>query len=45
MSISSIKDVEFGEELPTFEPDTSLGTVSQFAAAVGWRSARFEDHE
>ena len=45
MSVQSIQDVEFGEELPTFTPDTSLAVVSQFARAVGWGGARFEDHE
>lgn len=45
MSIQSIQDVEFGEELPTFTPDTSLAVVSRFARAVGWGGARFEDHE
>jgi hypothetical protein len=45
MSINSISDVEFGAELPTFTPDTSLAQVSAFAHAVGWGGARFEDHE
>ena len=45
MSISNINDVEFGAELPTFEPDTRLSTVTQFAHAVGWGGPRFEDHE
>ena len=49
MSINSIHDVEFGAELPTFEPDTSLVQTSAFARAVGWgggsRGGRFEDHE
>jgi acyl dehydratase len=37
--------VEFGEDLPVFEPDTSLETVKTFAALVGWGGARFSDHE
>ena len=46
MSIDSIADVEFGVELPTFEPDTSIEKTAEFATAVGWvGSGRFEDHE
>ncbi|MDA1074529.1 MAG: hypothetical protein O3A63_07190 [Proteobacteria bacterium] len=46
MSIKTIADVEFGVELPTFDPDTSLATVSAFAEAVGWgRGGRFTSHE
>jgi len=46
MSITHIQDIEFGTELPTFTPDTSLTRVSAFADAVGWGGgARFNDHE
>ena len=45
MSIATLSDVEFGVELPTFEPDTSLKTVGTFAELVGWGGARFSDHE
>jgi len=45
MTVNSINDVEFGEELPSFTPDTSLENCSKFARAVGWGGARFEDHE
>ena len=45
MSISTIHDVEFGAELPVFEPDTSLENVGKFARAVGWGGPRFENHE
>ena len=45
MSVKTIEDVEFGVELPVFEPDTSLGNVGAFARAVGWGGARFESHE
>jgi len=46
MSIATIHDVEFGADLPTFEPDTSLTTVSAFADAVGWGlGGRFTSHE
>ena len=46
MTINGIDDVEFGAELPGFEPDTSLASVSRFADAVGWGAgARFKDHD
>lgn len=45
MSITTIHDVEFGAELPVFEPDTSLANVGIFARAVGWGGPRFESHE
>lgn len=46
MSIKTIHDVEFGTELPTFQPDTSLAVTSTFARAVGWGDGgRFSDHE
>ena len=47
MSITKISEVEFGEELPTFEPDTSLSRTAAFAEAVGWGNGggRFDDHE
>ena len=46
MSIATIADVEFGAELPPFEPDTSLTATSAFADAVGWGGGgRFKDHE
>ena len=47
MNIQTINDVEFGAELPTFEPDTSLEKTAAFAAAVGWGDGRgrFTDHE
>lgn len=45
MSISNIADVIFGEDLPVFEPDTSLETVKKFAKIIGWGGARFSDHE
>jgi acyl dehydratase len=37
--------VEFGEELPVFDPDTSLDNVIRFTEAAGWRGPRFTDHE
>lgn len=45
MSIRKISAVEFGEELPTFDPDTSLANVKRFAVAAGWNGPRFTDHE
>ncbi len=45
MTVSTIDDVEFGEELPVFEPDTSLDNVRRFVAAAGWAGPRFTDHE
>lgn len=45
MSIASITDVEFGAQLPEFEPDTSLENVRRFVVAAGWDGPRFTDHE
>ena len=45
MSVKTISDVEFGEELPVFNPDNSLENTSAFAKAVGWGGPRFEDHD
>ena len=45
MTVNSIAEVQFGEELPSFTPDTSLANCGEFARAVGWGGPRFEDHE
>lgn len=47
MSITTISDVEFGAELPTFAPDTALHRCAAFAEAVGWGNGggRFSDHD
>ncbi|MGE0625886.1 MAG: MaoC/PaaZ C-terminal domain-containing protein [Pseudomonadales bacterium] len=45
MSVASVRDVTFGEELPVFDPDTSLDNVIRFTEAAGWRGPRFTDHE
>lgn len=45
MTISNIGEVEFGVELPVFEPDTSLANVRKFVIAAGWNGPRFTDHE
>ena len=44
-TINTVADVEFGTELATYQPDTSLNVVRPFAAAVGWGGGRFDDHE
>ena len=45
MAIAKISDVEFGEDLPAFEPDTRLETGAKFATLIGWGGPRFTDHE
>ncbi|MEX0942674.1 MAG: hypothetical protein WD002_09030 [Pseudomonadales bacterium] len=45
MTVERVTDVEFGEELPAFEPDTSLETGAKFAKLIGWGGGRFTDHE
>jgi acyl dehydratase len=45
MTVTTIKDVEFGETLPAFKPDTSLENVRLFVVAAGWDGPRFTDHE
>jgi len=44
-TVTSVGDVEFGAELPTFAPDTSLENVKRFGKFVGWAGPRFTDHE
>lgn len=44
MSITKISEVEFGAELPVFNPDTTLANVTRFAKAAGWNGPRFTDH-
>ena len=44
MTVENISEVEFGEVLPAFTPDTSLQNVKQFVVAAGWDSQRFTDH-
>lgn len=43
--IQSIADVEFGETLPAFDPDTSLDNIKRFGKHVGWGTGRFTSHE
>lgn len=45
MSVSGIGEVEFGEELPAFDFDTSLENVRNFCTAAGWDGPRFTSHE
>jgi hypothetical protein len=44
---NTIADVQFGQELPGFVPDTSLAASTAFAATIlrGAGSGRFSDHE
>ena len=44
-TVTAVGDVEFGAELPTFAPDTSLENVKRFGKFVGWAGPRFTDHE
>lgn len=43
-TVGQLSDVEFGEQLPVFEPDTSVANVSRFVEAAGWAAPRFTDH-
>ena len=45
MTVSTLSDVEFGEELPVFDPDISVENVTRFCQAAGWMAPRFTDHE
>jgi len=45
MTIQHVSEVEFGVELPVFEPDTSLENVRRFVVAARWDGPRFTDHE
>ena len=45
MTVARIAEVEFGAELPSFDPDTSIENVRRFAKAAGMMAARFTDHE
>ena len=46
MTVQTIGDVVFGDEITPWQPDTSLKAARSFAQAVGYSgSGRFEDHE
>ena len=44
-TVTTVSDVEFGAEIPTFAPDTSLVNVNRFGKCVGWGGPRVTDHE
>lgn len=44
-TVGTIADVEFGGELPTFTPDTSISATRRFGQHVGWNTPRFTDHD
>tara|TARA_B100000809_G_scaffold82813_1_gene81159 strand:- start:24109 stop:24531 length:423 start_codon:yes stop_codon:yes gene_type:complete len=45
MTVQTIGDVVFGDEITPWQPDTSLQATRSFAHAVGYSgSGRFEDH-
>jgi len=44
-TVNTISDVEFGVELPSFTPDTSLKNVQHHGKYVGWGNGRFVDHD
>lgn len=44
-TVSAIAEVEFGGELPTFAPDTSINATRRFGEYVGWNTPRFTDHD
>ena len=45
MTINRITDVEFGDTLPVFDPDTRVDNVARFVKAAHWAAPRFTDHE
>jgi acyl dehydratase len=46
MSIQTISDVEFGDELAAFQPDSSIANTAAFAKRVNYSgNGRFDDHE
>ena len=45
MTIEKLSEIEFGETLPSFTPDTSLENVTQFVLAAGGDSHSFTNHD
>jgi acyl dehydratase len=45
MTVQSLEDIEFGEDLPEIAPDNSLANATRFCEATGWMAPRFLDHE
>jgi acyl dehydratase len=43
--VRSFDSIEFGEDLPEFEPDVSLSNVKRFAKAANMMTGRFTSHE
>jgi len=43
--VDKLSEVEFGEELPAFNPDTGIENVKRFGEHLGWSGPRFTDHE
>ena len=44
-TVTTIADVAFGGELPSFAPDTSIAATRRFGQHVGWNTPRFTDHD
>ncbi len=44
-TVHKLADVEFGAELPAFNPNTSIDNTRRFGKHVGWDSPRFTDHD
>jgi acyl dehydratase len=44
VTVSRFEEVEFGAELPAFEPDTRIENVRRFARAAEMLAGRFMDH-
>lgn len=45
MTVTRFDEVEFGAELPAFEPDTGIENVRRFARAAEMLAGRFMDHD
>lgn len=43
-AVQTLADVEFGAELPAFEPDVTQANVKRFAVAAHWDFPRFTSH-
>ena len=41
METKNLQDVEFGEELPAYIPDTTLKQSAEFASVIGWEVLDF----
>jgi acyl dehydratase len=45
VTVTRFDEVEFGAELPAFEPDTGIENVRRFARAAEMLAGRFMDHD